>query len=225
MKVNFRSKDGLKVTADYYEAKNQKGFILLCHRSHFNRGEYKEIAPKLVTLGFSCLAIDQRSGMNVLGYINGTSSLAKIRKLKTGYLDAKQDIDASIDFAFKKNQSKRILAVGSSYSASILLLLSTCSEKIKALCVFSPGEYLKNVDLANSIKNISVPIFATSAKKEIPNTKKVLRFVDKKIVTCFSPKKEGAHGARALWEKSDGNEEYWKALENFLERIDVKDKQ
>ena len=137
-KVNFPSKDGLTITADFYQAKNQKDLIVLCHRSHFNRGEYKDISPHLVAQGFSCLAIDQRSGMNVLGYINETSTLAKKKGLPTGYLDAKQDIESAVEYAFKKNHNKPIILIGSSYSASLALLIAKDSDKVKAVAVFSP---------------------------------------------------------------------------------------
>ena len=32
--VYFKSKDGLQITADFYEVNKSIGFILLCHRSH-----------------------------------------------------------------------------------------------------------------------------------------------------------------------------------------------
>ena len=58
--LQFKSKDGLRITADYYSVDHPKGLILLCHRSHCNRGEYRETAPKLNKSGFSCLAVDQQ---------------------------------------------------------------------------------------------------------------------------------------------------------------------
>ena len=218
MKIIFSSKDGLRITADFYQAENPVEFLLLCHRSHFNRGEYKDIAQRLVTQGFSCLAIDQRSGMNVLGYTNETSTLAKKKKLPTGYLDAKQDIESAIDFAFKKNHNKPIILVGSSYSASLSLLLAKDSNKVKAVAVFSPGEYLKGIELSQAIKDFSKPIFATSAKKEVIDMKNLFRSVNKKYISLFLPTVEGFHGAKSLWPSSEGNEQYWKALLSFLKK-------
>ncbi len=215
-KVFFQSKDKLKITADYYEAKNPRGFLLLCHRSHFNRGEYKDIALRLVENGYSCLAIDQRSGMNVLGYINETSTLAKKKKLPTGYLDARQDIEAAIDFAFKQNHSKPIILVGSSYSASLSLLIAKNTEKVTSVAVFSPGEYLKGVKLSNILKDFAKPIFATSAKKEMSDMKKLFRSAPKKYISYFLPKVDGFHGAKSLWLTSEGNEQYWKSFLSFL---------
>ena len=77
VKIKFSSIDGLRITADHYEIENPDGFILLCHRSHCNRAEYRETAPKLNKLGFSCLAIDQRSGMKVFGENNETKNRAR----------------------------------------------------------------------------------------------------------------------------------------------------
>jgi len=118
-KINFKSIDGLEMTADYYEIVYPKGLILLCHRSHCNRAEYRETEPKFNKLGYSCLAIDQRSGMKVFGEINETKNRAKEKGLLTGYLYAKQDIEAAIDYAYELNNKKPIILLGSSYSASL----------------------------------------------------------------------------------------------------------
>ena len=60
--VTFHAADGLSVSADLYSVPEARAFLVLCHRSHFHRGEYVEIAPRLAHLGYDCLAIDQRPG-------------------------------------------------------------------------------------------------------------------------------------------------------------------
>jgi len=214
--IHFKSKDGLLITADLYEADSPKGFILLCHRSHCNRGEYRETAPKLNKLGFSCLAIDQRSGMKIFGVTNETSALAKKNGLATGYLDAKQDIEAAVDYSYEINDNKPIILVGSSYSASLALIITRDTDKIKAVAAFSPGEYLKGIKVAEEIKSLNKPIYVTSAKKEIGEAKKLVRFVDTKYLTQFRPQVEGFHGSKTLWSTVKGNESYWKSFEKFL---------
>ena len=220
--IQFNSKDDLTITADLYETAappiENKGLILLCHRSHFNRGEYRETAPKLVKLGFTCLAIDQRSGMNVMKVTNETSSLAKQKKLPTGYLDARQDIEAAVDFAFDLNDQRPIILFGSSYSASLSLLIGTESEKVKSIVTFSPAECLKKTDVATTIKTLNKPVFATAAQKEIGDVEAVLSQVDPNHVTIFKPEPsvDGFHGSKTLWESVKGHESYWAALESFL---------
>ncbi len=218
-KVNFKSKDGLIITADYYKVENHKGVIVLCHRSHCNRAEYRETAPKFNKLGYSCLAIDQRSGMKVFGEVNETKNRAKEKGLPTGYLDAKPDIESAIEYAYKLNDKKPVILLGSSYSAALALLISTETNKLKSTIVFSPGEYLKGVHLSEQIKSINIPIFATSPKKEIKQVSDVLKFVDKKYITHFKPEVEGFHGSKTIWEVVKGFETYWEALELFLKNI------
>lgn len=218
-KINFKSRDGLLITADYFEMKNPKGFILLCHRSHCNRAEYRETAPKLNKLGFSCLAIDQRSGMNIFKEVNETKTRAKELGLPTGYLDAKIDIESAIDKAYELNNNNKIIILGSSYSAALALLIGIHSKKLKAVLAFSPDEHLKKTNLSEEIEKIKIPIFATSAKKEIDRVEKVLRFVDRKYITHFKPEVEGFHGSKTLWESVKGYDTYWVALEDFLEKL------
>lgn len=213
--INFKSRDGLKITADYYKVNNHKGIILLCHRSHCNR----ETAPKFNKLGYSCLAIDQRSGMKVFGEVNETKNRAKENGLPTGYLDAKPDIEAAIDFAFELNNKKQIILLGSSYSASLALLISTKTDKIKATIAFSPGEYLKGINLANEISSIDKPTFVTSPKKEIEQVSEVIKNVNPNFVKHFKPSVEGGHGSKTLWESVEGFETFWKPLEDFVERV------
>jgi len=199
--IQFDSKDGLPITADLYEVENPKGFILLCHRSHCNRGEYRETAPKLNRAGFSCLTIDQRSGMKVFGVVNEPKVLAKQKGMPTRYLDAKPDIEAAMDYAFNLNNDKPTIIFGSSYSASLALLISAETDtKICTTVAFSPGEYLKNIKLADEIKLLNKRTFVTSSKKEIADVSAFVKYVDSKYVAQFKPEVDGFHGSKTLWE-------------------------
>lgn len=218
-KIEFKSNDGLLISADLYEVKGHKGLIVLCHRSHCNRAEYRETAPKFNKLGYSCLALDQRSGMKIFGESNETKNRAKEQKLPTGYLDARPDIEAGIEYAYKLNGNKPIILLGSSYSASLSMLIAQESEKVKAVIVFSLGEHLKGLELSKKIAAISIPIYATSARKEIKEVEDVLQFVDKKYVNQFKPKGEGFHGSKILWESVKGFETHWVELKKFLDMI------
>ena len=75
--ITFPSEDGLTITAKLYEVKGSNNIMLLCHQARFSKGEYKETAPKFNKLGYTCLAIDQRSGDSINGDINETAKLAK----------------------------------------------------------------------------------------------------------------------------------------------------
>ncbi|MCF6213265.1 MAG: alpha/beta hydrolase [Flavobacteriaceae bacterium] len=215
----FPSKDGLPITADIYNTLNAKDFIVLCHQAGFSRGEYINTAKRLQAMGFSALAIDQRSGNKANNILNETHAEAEHRGLSTTYMDAKQDVEAAIDYAYKLNNNKSIVLVGSSYSASLALLVASTNNKVKAVAAFSPGEYLKGVVLAESIKALQKPCFVTSSKSEIKQTTDLVKLVGKKFVTQYKPNVKGIHGSRALWNSTAGTTEYWKAFSGFLSQI------
>jgi dienelactone hydrolase len=205
------------VSADLYSVPEARAFLVLCHRSHFHRGEYVEIAPRLAHLGYDCLAIDQRSGMSVLGRVNETYARAKERKLPTGYVAARPDIEAAVQYTHHRCQGRPIVLVGSSYSASLSLIIASEEPLLRAIAAFSPGEYLRGIVVADAVAGLSVSTFVTAARKEIPATRELVKRAPCGRVTFHSPRHEGAHGARCLWAKTAGSEAYWKAFLAFLE--------
>ncbi|NNC70007.1 MAG: alpha/beta fold hydrolase, partial [Flavobacteriaceae bacterium] len=215
--ITFFAVDSVQITADLYFIKEAIGTILLCHQAGFSRGEYIKTANKLNELGFSCMAIDQRSGKKVNGIINQTAADAHKKDVNIGYAGAKRDVEAAIDYLYAHNDDEPIILVGSSYSASLALWIAgERNKKIKAVAAFSPGEYLKGKDLAKMIKPIKIPVFVTSSRREVVPVSKLVRYVKPKYLTHYKPNKKGIHGSRALWETTLGHQGYWKAFKRFL---------
>ena len=219
--IDFPSKDGLQITADYYEAKGSETFILLFHQAGWSRGEYKEIAPKLNALGYSCLAIDQRSGGAVNSVTNQTNQRAVAAGKETKYLDAFQDIEATVAYIKKTYAPKKIIIWGSSYSSSLVLKYAGDNpDNIDAAMAFSPGEYFGKDDfIKNSAANIKVPTFITSAQNEQDNWAAINEAIPTTTKVSYVPATKGNHGSRALWEKFDDNDGYWSAVKDFLKNI------
>jgi len=217
-KISFYSKDSLPITADVYKVDEKVPTFLLCHQAGYSRGEYKKTALELAKLGISSMAIDQRSGNGVNGIINETNLVAKERNLPTNYLDAKPDIEAAIDYLYEKNGKQPILLVGSSYSATLALIIGNKNYKVKAIAAFSPGEYFKSIDVKSTIKEISKPTFVTSSKKESEALKELISLINPTIITHYIPNEEGIHGSRALWDTTVGSEDYWDAFKLFIQK-------
>ncbi len=216
--IEFPSKDGLIITADTYFKNGNSKFVLLCHQAGFSRGEYIHTAPILVEKGFNAMAIDQRSGNKVNDIINETNKLATSQGKATDYVAAKQDIIAAIDKAYELNHKKPIYLVGSSYSASLVLLTAKDNPKVKAVAAFSPGEYLEGIEVTSALKGYEKNVFVTSSKKETASVESLVKFVDSKYLTHFKSMAKGIHGSRALWDSTDGHEAYWKAFDDFLSK-------
>ena len=218
--ITFKSLDGLTITADFYESKKNDPYLLLFHQARFSRGEYKETADRFVKLGYNCLAVDLRSGDEVNFVKNKTAEAAREKGLSTEFTDAKQDMQAAIDFAHQISK-KPVVIFGSSYSASLSLLLANNNPAVSAIIAFSPGEYFGKENLIrDTIKGMSKPVFAASSKTEYPYMKELLSKIDQNNLSLFSPSKgKGEHGSKALWATNSSSNEYWLALMMFFNQI------
>ena len=146
--VTFPSEDGLEVTADIYLSglPGARPVIVLFHQAGFSRGEYREIAPRLVDLGFECIAVDQRSGNQVHGVINETAKRAKEATHNTQFEDALQDMRAALRYARTQHPDSAVIGWGSSYSSSLILTISAdAPELVDGTLSFSPGEYFGSI--------------------------------------------------------------------------------
>lgn len=139
-KITFPSIEGLPISANLYHNNDTFPVILLCHQAQYNKAEYDEIAITLYNKGFNLIAIDQRSGGTLFEKENETFERAKKLGKPTDYLDAEQDIQAAIEYAYKK-YNKEIILWGSSYSSTLALFLANSNNKVKAVIAFSPGDY------------------------------------------------------------------------------------
>jgi pimeloyl-ACP methyl ester carboxylesterase len=218
--VTINSTDGLHINVDIYESDQLDApIILMFHQAGYSRGEYREIAPKLVNMGFTCIAIDQRSGGQVNGVLNETYREAKNLNLPTNYVDALPDLEAALTFAKSNYAPSKIIIWGSSYSSSLVFILAQKHpEDIQGILSFSPGEYFeyeyqKIFEYASQVK---CPVFITSAKNEVQSWKEIYNNISIVEKITFTPTSNGYHGSKALWEDHPGNEDYWNALMEFL---------
>lgn len=216
--VVFPSLDGLPVSANEYLVNDTLPWMLLCHQARFSSGEYVETALFFNSLGYNCLAINQRSGKEANGVINKTAVEANIKKLPVGFLDAEKDIVAAINFVLSLNKNKKIILIGSSYSASLVLKIAASNPvNIDKVIAFSPGEYFgEELNLKKCISGIKIPVFVACSAEEMKETKLLIADIDKRNCVFFAPENGGYHGSKALWKKNIGNEKYREQLLLFL---------
>jgi len=217
--IAFPSIDSLTITADLYEEDVTKPYIVMFHQANYSRGEFKETAPKFVRMNFNCMAVDLRSGKEVNYIKNQTAAAAREKNLPTDNMSAYKDMQAAVDYLYSKT-GKPVIVLGSSFSASLSLILAKNNPKIKAVLAFSPGEYFDyNPVVREAIAGLDKPIFVATMAKESMFMLNLLIKVDPKNVTKFSPVKEqGAVGSKALWENNKCQTEYWLALMQFIDK-------
>lgn len=217
--VAFKAADGIAVYGDDYAgADATQPVILAFHQAGFNRLEYREIAPRLVKEGFSVLAIDQRSGGNYGGVENRTAKEAKGFWV---YTDAMPDLEAALAWAREKHPDSKLIAWGSSYSASLAIILAARHKDVAGVLAFSPGEYFDGKpSVREAAQSVTVPVFITSrGDKEKVIAKLILEALASKDKTQFVPSGTGVHGSSALLQPQGKSEEYWQAVDAFLAKF------
>lgn len=217
--IKIESTDGIVLTADLYKAgENELPFIVMFHQAGYSRGEYVETAKKLNACGFNCLAVDARSGKEVNGIENSAFKQAKEKGLGTAYVDAMPDLKAAIKYVQTNFNKADLYIMGSSYSASLSIILASEIIGISGVIAFSPGEYFKyeGRKIQDYAREALCPVFITSAKGEIGHWAGIYSALPESLAYGFKPMNKGIHGSRALWESTEGSENYWEAVKDFL---------
>ena len=218
-KVTFISEDGIDITADKYLINEEYPYILLFHQAGSSRGEFNEIAQRFQKLRYNCLAVDLRSGDNSNFVKNETAQRAREQNTQTRFLDASKDMRAAIEFAYGLNPKEMIL-LGSSYSASLVMLEGKDQPNVKGVIAFSPGEYFgDDLRMEEALDSYSKPLFVAVTKREEPYVRQMMSHIPEDGYTLFRPKKPGVHGARAMWEDNPSKDEYWLALLLFINNL------
>lgn len=218
-KITFPSSDALLVTADLYFISDTLPYMILCHQAGYSRGEYLETAAKFCRLRYNCIAIDQRSGNEVNGVKNETAALAIQKNKPTAYLDAEQDILAAIDYAYIKS-GKKVVLIGSSYSASLVMKIAASNKKVKAVLAFSPGEYFgSKLKLKDAVQNLNVPLFIASTKEEATSVLALVSDLKSKNLQQYIPTSQGVHGSSCLWKNNPEYQDCWSAILMFMKLI------
>jgi dienelactone hydrolase len=231
----FPSEDGVPCTADVYLTGRGRSapFIVLFHQAGYSRGEYQDIAPRLNRLGFGCMAVDARSGGEVQGVQNETVKAALAAGKPVGsYLDALPDLVAALKHARKTYAGGKLIAWGSSYSASLVLQLAASQPGlVDGVVAFSPGEYFASdrsgawiAESATGLRDL--PVFITSGPTEGYSWKRIFEAIPSPGKASYLPQATGSlHGSSALRTNLGSStyvipnplaEGYWAATEAFL---------
>lgn len=217
--VHFYADDSLEINADFYQADPFAPYIVFMHQAGSSRGEYQEIAPRFTKMKYNGLAVDLRSGWESNYIQNETAKKAKKMHLPHKMKDARKDVIAAVDYAYKTS-GKPVILFGSSYSATLALEVAKNNPKVSAVVAFSPGEYFSGHSVKETISGLSKPYFVTGTLKEKSYIEALMSETDSPQGILFFPVEgKGRHGASNLWKKSADASEYWLALIVFFRSL------
>jgi dienelactone hydrolase len=220
-KITIKGEKDLIITADLYETGSKSApVILLFHQAHSSRGEYRQIAPELVKMGFNCLAVDTRAGDSDRwnNVNNETTKRVEELKLTNNYYAAYSDLEAALKWIMENGYKGKKIIWGSSFSSSLVFRLAgDYKNEISGLLSFSPGEYFSDKETivagwAGKVDN--TPCYVTCGSEEQETSKPIfdaVKSTDKKFVL---PEK-GRHGSSILMDDKNN----WKEVKIFLKRF------
>ncbi len=219
-RLTLEADDGLQITADKYFLNDTLPWILMFHQAGSSRGEFREIAPKLNMLGYNGLAVDLRHGREANFIINETARAARDGNFRYDMQEAVADIIAALKWAEMQNENPVVL-LGSSYSASLVLIVAKKGRRAGAVIAFSPGEFFGPGGVVREkVKGLERPVFIAATEQELPYAAELTSGIAERHKTLFSPSGcSGVHGARALWETEECSKEYWLALLLFINNL------
>jgi pimeloyl-ACP methyl ester carboxylesterase len=218
--VTLRAGDGGAVygTLSRHDAGRQADAILLLfHQAGASRHEYDPLVPVLTRMGYDTLAIDQRSGDGLFG---GRNETVTRRGGSADYLDALPDLEGALAWARARGYA-RIAVVGSSYSASLAIVLAARHpQDLAAVASFSPGEYFDDKDMIRrAAAKITIPFYITTRPEEEDKVAEVLRDAHGSNVTHYR-QAVGVHGASTLVKSREpkGYADNLRSFTDFLRR-------
>lgn len=198
--------------------------ILLFHMAGSSaRGEYSEIAPVFNAEGYNTLAVDLRSGGERLGAPNETAN--RLGDMDIGYCDAYPDMVAALEWVKANTGGGPIVALGSSYSAGLVIKLGAQNQKdIAGVLAFSPASGTPMADCRPEpfLEQMTIPMMAFRPDGEMAIESVIAQAAAfKALGVPYLEIKDGRHGSLMLRESQTGTnmDHAWKPVLKFLQGV------
>ena len=222
--VSFETSDGIRVYGDLYRSAGGKNaaVILLFHQASGDaRGEYTQIATRLVQDGYNVLATDQRAGGDLFASENRT--VAGLDGEEYGYCDAYPDLEAALRYVRGECFDGPLALWGSSYSAALVFQLGARNaEEVSAVLGFSPasGAPLADCSLIPYLSQLDMPTLALRPQREfeIESVQVQMKEFEAHGIQTYVAD-PGVHGSSMLNAERVGasTEATWTAVLKFLD--------
>ncbi len=214
--------EGVTLFGDHYRpAAPASPTVLLFHQAAGDaRGEHGAVARRLWREGYEVLAWDIRGGGDRFGRENRTVAAWAGTTPEGDYGFAYPDVEAALAYAVDQGSGGPIYAVGSSYSAALVIRLAA-EHRLAGVAAFSPAPGLMGEsEVKDWLPRASdVPVLILRPERELANEwvaeqTEVVRELGVELFTA----PDAAHGASMLSpDRSQGDvEPTWQRLLAFL---------
>ncbi|GIW67465.1 MAG: hypothetical protein KatS3mg096_333 [Candidatus Parcubacteria bacterium] len=167
-KVNFITKDGVTIVANYYPNKEAKFAGILIHMRPKTKESFDDLAQFLQKHGYALLAIDLRGHGESIESIKGKLDYNKFSEAEEK--ESIKDIEAASLFLEKEGYTKdKQFLIGASIGANLSFQFLSENTEISAAVLLSPGLNYRGVVLENFKKEgIGSKVFVISALDDEP---------------------------------------------------------
>lgn len=218
--VSFKSENGITISADIYPNEDKSAPIfLLFHQYRSSRGEYRDIAPILLDMGFNVIAFDTRAGGT--DRWNNVENLTSINNEDIPidyYPEVYPDLEAALQYVIDSGYTGKKIVWGSSFSSTLVIKLAgDYPDKIAAVLSFSPGEYVRSnnkivSEWASKVEGI--PVFVTCGAQEQDKAKPIYDAIPGDLKNFYLPK-SGNHGSSILIDDARN----WQPVKEFISKV------
>ncbi len=180
-KINFTTKDGMKIAADYRNVDISKyqqpiGWVVLTHMMPATKESWENFAADLQKSGYESLAIDLRGHGESDGGPNEFTEFSDAEHQKSIL-----DLEAAVDYLIKNREAspEKIVFIGASIGAN--LSLQYISEySLKTAVLLSSGLNYRGIKTEPMIKNLKAGqrIFFATAKDDDANAEENQKLYD-----------------------------------------------
>ncbi|MFW5697000.1 MAG: alpha/beta hydrolase [Fimbriimonadaceae bacterium] len=202
-----------------YMARDDASIILMFHQAGSNAVEYEPIAEWMAQTGYSCLAVNLRSGAEQFGANNPTATQYEEEQ---AYPLALEDMRAALDWADTRGY-ENIFVWGSSYSASLVFKLAgDYPGLVDAVLAFSPGEYFDDDDIVREwADQVTQPVLVAAAEGE-GDARLIYESAVDANFKVYVEHEGGVHGSSAAREdrNPDSSDQYRSDVLQFLDRVE-----
>lgn len=149
--------DGVQLVGNFYPGNNSSG-VLLLHMYRKSKEDWDEFAQKLVTQGFSVLAMDMR------GHGESGGSIESISPDKY-HETIVQDVGRAVD-VLRAHGAKSVFIIGASIGANSALIYGAQKNDVAGVALLSPGLDYRGVDVQYAMKNYRGPLFIAASRDD-----------------------------------------------------------
>lgn len=143
--VTFKAQDGTALKADLEAVKDSTKGVVLVHMIGRSGQDWRFLADKLNTAGFSTLSVDLRGhGANV------PEGAPKPELTDADYIAMSQDVSAAVAFLRSKGVTE-ISLIGASLGANLALNVASKDPEVRTVVLLSPGMVFKGVDASEAL--------------------------------------------------------------------------